>query len=110
MFGNKKRRAYRKKMGFLYDIITNKNNKDLTFNITFRQMAIVPLDKKVYIILQPIFSYGYFEENDGIVCRLNFEEDCEQAFDYVKDENIINAVFEEYHKMISEEQTEEENI
>ncbi len=69
----------------------------------FEQVAIVPLLDVVYVILKPV-NDPIVKENEAVVFAIDVDEDeLEYYLDIVEDEDVIDAVFDNYTKMYEEE-------
>ena len=69
----------------------------------FEQVAIVPLLDSIYVILRP-FNDPNVKANEAVVFVIELdEEDLEYYLDVVEDDDVIDAVFDEYTKMYEEE-------
>ena len=87
----------------------NENNIVLTDEdgneVEFEQVAVVPLaDDSIYVILHPA-NDPTVKENEAVVFVIDLDEDeMEYYLDYVDDEAVLQAVFDEYNKMFKNEQ------
>ena len=79
----------------LYDEDDNK--------VEFEQIALIPLQDKLYAILKPAKKMEGVADDEAIV--FGFQEDDEQAPVLVVEENdkIIDEVFDVYNKLLDEE-------
>ena len=68
----------------------------------FGQVAVIPMNEKVYVILVPITPIEGVGEDEGVVFLLD-EVDDEETLSVVMDEGIIDSVFSEYEKLCDEE-------
>lgn len=69
--------------------------------IEFEQIAVIPLNDEIYAILQPVIMPEGANEDEALVFIIN-EEDEGVTINLVKDDAVIDAVFEEYYKLIKE--------
>ena len=76
--------------------------------IEFEQIALVPIENKTYAILRPIVEMEGIAEDEALVFVID-EIDDEDCLVIVEDDNIIDAVFEEYYKMLKEEGVDTED-
>ena len=78
----------------LYD----ENNKETEFE----QVAVIPLDEKLYAILKPITDIAGIEEDEALVFVIEEidDEDCLVLCDNME---VVNKVFEEYYVLLKEE-------
>ena len=79
----------------LYDENDNK--------VEFEQIALIPLEDRLYAILKPANKMEGVADDEAIV--FSFQEDDEQAPVLVVEENdkIIDEVFDVYNKLLDEE-------
>ena len=68
----------------------------------FVQVAIVPLDDKVYAILSPAAPMEGVEEDEGLVFSIDIDEDEDAALNLVSDNDIIDKVFDIYIDLLTE--------
>jgi len=70
---------------------------------TFEQVALIPLEengeKEIYAILHPIEEF--IPDDEALVFKLIGSENLDEL-QLVKDENIIDQVFEEYYRLVEE--------
>ena len=69
----------------------------------FGQVAIIPINGKIYAILVPITPIEGVGEDEGIVFLLD-EVDDEEMLSVVTDEMTIDLVFDEYEKLCAEDE------
>ena len=89
------------------DIITLKtaNDEELDFIV----IAGIYLDNKFYQIMQPVELLCGMEDDEALVFLVTSNENGENKFEIVLDDNVIDAVFVEYNKLLDEaEKTTEE--
>ncbi len=79
---------------FLYD---DENNE-----VEFEQVAVIPLDEKVYVLLSPVRELGGVSPDEGIVFLID-EVDDEDVLTVVEDDALIDRVFSEYEQLLEEE-------
>ena len=70
--------------------------------LEFEQIAVVPVDGELYVILRPIDMDEEIGEDEALVFKVE-EEDDEAFLDIVEDDDVVDAVFEEYYAMLAEE-------
>lgn len=68
--------------------------------IEFQQIAVIPFEDKTYVILHPVEKLEGLEDDEALVYYIDEEND---EVLIVDDENIILAVFDEYYKLLREE-------
>ena len=70
--------------------------------VEFEQIAIVPLNGRLFALLHPVEPDEGMDEDTGIVFELITLDDGEEVLEVAKGEDIIDAVFEEYYAMVDE--------
>ncbi len=78
----------------LYD----ENNRETEFE----QVAIIPLDEKIYAILKPVTKIVGVNDDEALVFVIEEVED-EDCLVIVDDEQIVDRVFKEYYELLKEE-------
>ena len=78
----------------LYD----ENNKETEFE----QVAIIPIDDKIYAILKPVTKITGVNDDEALVFAIE-EIDEEDCLVIVEDEEVVDKVFDEYYKLLKEE-------
>ena len=68
----------------------------------FEQVAVIPLNEKIYVILKPVTNIAGVADDEALVFVIE-EIDDEDTLVIVDNEPIIDAVFEEYYKLLEEE-------
>lgn len=67
--------------------------------VSFEQIAIVPIEGKVYAILRPMEPPEGMEEDEALVFVLDeFEE--EDCLTILEDDAMVDRVFEQYYAML----------
>lgn len=91
----------------ILDILLDENNdspitlydeKDKA--IKFDQVAIIPLDEKLYVILKPIDEIEGVAEDEAIVFLVDEKSEKDSQLIVVTDETITMKVFDEYYKLL----------
>jgi hypothetical protein len=67
----------------------------------FEQVAVVDYKEKYYAILHPVTEVEGVEEDEAFVFEINEDEDC---LEIVDDFDLAEKVFEEYYKLLDEEE------
>ena len=67
----------------------------------FEQVAVIPLDEKVYVILKPVDEIPGVGEDEALVFVIE-EIDDEDSLVLADNEEIVDRVFEEYYKLLDE--------
>lgn len=91
------------------DALFDENNTDniVLFNaenekVEFEQIALVPINGKVYAILKPTTEMTGVGEDEALVFVID-EVDDEDCLLIVEDDDIIDTVFEEYYDLLREQ-------
>lgn len=74
--------------------------------VDFEEIAGIAIDDKFYLIVVPTELPEGMGEDEALVFEVSGEEGNE-SFDMVEDEEILDAVFKEYERLIEEEGDEE---
>lgn len=89
--------------------ILDENNTDniILYNeegdaIEFEQIALVPLDDETFVILRPLVDDDEIAEDEALVFAIE-DVDGEAALVTVLDDDVVDAVFEEYYDMLRAE-------
>ena len=78
-------------------VLYNGNNEE----ISFEQIALVPIDGQVHAILKPLGDFESVGEDEALVFTIAVEDGVAVLVIEDRDE-IIDAVFEEYYAMLAE--------
>ena len=70
--------------------------------VSFEQIALVPQEEDVYVILKPVVPMEGVGEDEGIVFKIEDMEN-EAYLAIVTDPAIIDAVFDVYERLCEEE-------
>lgn len=97
----------------LLDVLFDENNFDPIVladdegnSYNFEQVAIIPLDNETYVILKPMDNMDDVEEDEAFVFKITQDEAGEARLVIEDDDEIGEKVFEEYYKLLDEEETE----
>ncbi len=89
----------------IMDQILDENNNDniILYNengeeVEFEQIAIIPLNDNVYLILKPVVLFEGMQENEGLVFLIEEYED-DTKFKLCVEEDIIDEVFKIYDSL-----------
>ncbi|MBR3681394.1 MAG: DUF1292 domain-containing protein [Clostridia bacterium] len=92
------------------DKILDENNEDNIFlydeddnELEFEQEAVIPMDGSVYVILVPVTPMDGVGEDEGVVFVIEEDEDGEAVLSLVIEDEIIDAVFDEYDGLLAED-------
>ena len=72
--------------------------------IEFENIAGIALDGKYYVILQPVELVEGMEEDEALVFEVTIGEDETESFSIVLDDEVLEAVFDEYYRLCEEEE------
>lgn len=84
-------------------VLYDEENKETEFE----QIAIIPLDEKIYAILRPIDEENPLPEDEAVVFTIE-EVDDEEVLIPEYDDEIIDKVFEKYYELLNEQGVEVE--
>lgn len=80
----------------LYD----ENNKSFKFD----QVAIIPLEEKLFAILKPIDEIPGVADDEAIVFAINEKPNGETSLIVEADEALAMRVFDEYYRLLDEQE------
>ena len=96
----------KKELGIM-DILLDEDNEDpITLYdendkaVRFDQVAIIPLDNKLYAILKPIDPMEGVADDEAIVFYVNEDGDGDATLEIETDEPTAIMVFDEYYKLL----------
>lgn len=69
--------------------------------IAFEQIALIPMNERVYVIMQPVELLEGMADDEAIVFEIT-ERDDEPVLSVVLDDEVIDAVFEKYDILFAE--------
>ena len=92
----------------ILDILLDEENDDNIIledeegnTVEFEQLAVIPIDEKLYCILKPITPLDDMSEDEALVFYI--DETVEPSVPVVEtNEKVINKVFDEFYKLIEE--------
>lgn len=94
----------------ILDVLLDEDNEDpITLYdensrpIKFDQVAIIPLEEKLYAILKPIDEIKGVADDEAIVFAINENESGETTLMVETDEPVAIRVFDEYYKLLDEQ-------
>ena len=79
-------------------VLFNENNEE----IQFEQIALIPLEGAIYVILKPMGDFDGVGEDEALVFTIT-EHEGEEVLVIEERDDVIDAVFEEYYAMLAEE-------
>lgn len=71
-------------------------------DVDFMEIAQIYLEDDLYLILQPVELFDGMEEDDALVFKVSVGLKGEERLDLVYDDDITDAVFSEYEKLVAE--------
>ena len=78
-------------------------------DIEFLEIAGIAYQGNFYAILQPVDLIEGMEEDEALVFKVSRNEDGEDKFEIELDDEIIDAVFKEYNKLLDDYFKKQEN-
>ncbi len=78
-------------------VLYDENNKETEFE----QVALIPKDEKIYVILKPVTKIEGVADDEALVFVID-EIDDEDCLIIVDDEDIITEVFNDFYKLLEE--------
>ncbi|MBQ3493843.1 MAG: DUF1292 domain-containing protein [Clostridia bacterium] len=91
----------------ILDILLDEDNEDpITLYdendkaIKFDQVAIIPMDDKLYAILKPIDEMEGVADDEAIVFYINEDGNGDATLEIETDEPVAMRVFDEYYKLL----------
>ena len=70
--------------------------------IKFDQVAIIPLEEKLFAILKPIYEMEGVADDEAIVFRVDEQENGETELVIETDEPLAMRVFDEFYRLLDE--------
>lgn len=67
--------------------------------IEFDQVAIIPLDGEIYVMLAPITKIEGINDDEAFVFSIE-ENNEEKSLSLITDSEILDKVFDEYYKLL----------
>ena len=94
----------------ILDVLIDEDNEDpITLYdendkaIKFDQVAIIPMDDKLYAILKPIDEMEGVADDEAIVFYINEDGNGDATLEIETDEPVAMRVFDEYYKLLDKE-------
>ncbi|MGI5841889.1 MAG: DUF1292 domain-containing protein [Christensenellales bacterium] len=81
-------------------VLYDENDKAVKFD----QVAIIPLEDNLYVILKPLEPMANVADDEAIVFTVLEDEDGVSSLEVETDEEIAIRVFEEYYKLLDAEE------
>ena len=79
-------------------VLFDENKKENKFD----QVAVIPLDEKIYVILKPLTKIAGISDDEALVFVIE-EIDDEDCLVIVDDMKIVDKVFLEYYELLKKE-------
>ncbi len=76
--------------------------------LEFEQIALIVLGGNVYPLLHPLVQEEGIDEDTGLVFQIIVTDDGEEVLEVVDDEEVVDAVFEEYYALLEQAQPDAE--
>ena len=70
--------------------------------IDFIEIAGIAYDGKFYAILQPVELLDGMEDDEALIFKVSRGKDGQDKFEIELNDSVIDAVFEEYNKLLDE--------
>ena len=106
---NEKKQSSKSEFMSPIDMLLDEDNNDniVLFNednqqIEFEQIALIPIQNRVYALLKPVLSIEGIADDEALVFAIE-EVDGEDCLVIVEEDEIIYKVFEEYYEMLRAE-------
>ena len=71
--------------------------------VEFEQLAVIPMDDSVYVLLAPVTPMEGVGEDEAVVFVIEEDEDGEALLSLVIEDDVIDAVFGEYEALLEED-------
>ena len=96
------------------DMLFDPDNKDniVLYNekdepVEFEQVALIPLNDRVYAILKPTADVEGVADDEAFVFEVVEDEENGDSLRLVEDDKVIDAVFADYNKLLDEQDDED---
>ena len=86
-------------------VLMNERNEKMTFH----QIAVIPLEKTTYAILEPATKMEGVNEGEGLVFEINEDENGNERLMLCTDEKMIDKVFDVYNEMVDDANKDDED-
>lgn len=91
------------------DMLFDENNKDNIVlyddqnnEVEFEQIALIPVEEKIYAILRPLGGEEPLAEDEALVFAIEEVED-EDVLIPEENEEVVDAVFNKYYELLKEQ-------
>ena len=72
--------------------------------VDFVEIAGIALNRNFYVILQPVELIEGMDEDEALVFKVSRNADGSDRFEIELDDDIIAAVFDEYNRLLDEQE------
>lgn len=92
------------------DLMENQNDDLITLRtatgeeISFIEIAGIAYNGNFYAVLQPVELFEGMNDDEALVFKVTRNPNGEDSFTVELDDDIIDAVFESYYKLLDEEE------
>ncbi len=100
--------ANTKEQSVLEILLDENNDSPITLfdeedhEIKFDQVAVIPLDEKLYVILKPIEKMENVADDEAIAFLISEDENGDASLVVEDNDEIVKKVFEDYYKLVDE--------
>ena len=91
------------------DMLFDENNKDNIVlyddknnEVEFEQIALIPIEEKIYAILRPLGGEEPLAEDEALVFAIE-EVDDEDVLIKEEDNDVVDQVFDKYYELLKEQ-------
>lgn len=84
------------------DIIELEDEEGKVLN--FYHIATFDFKEKTYVVFQPTQKYDSIDEDEVVIFELDENEDAEDEFKRIESEEELNAVFDEFMRLVEEDE------
>lgn len=91
------------------DMLFDENNKDNIVlyddknnEVEFEQIALIPIEEKIYAILRPLGGEEPLAEDEALVFAIE-EVDDEDVLIPEEDNDVVDQVFDKYYELLKEQ-------
>lgn len=101
--------AENEKMSVIDMILDEENNENVVLYddnnkaVEFEQVALIPLDEELYVILKPVDKIEDIADDEALVFQIIEESEDEASIVICTDFDVVDKVFEEYYALLKEE-------
>ena len=74
--------------------------------VSFEQVAVIPLDEGLYVILKPINEIERVAGDEALVFRLDIDDEDNPELSIERNIEVAEQVFEKYYQLVDEANNE----